>query len=99
MVVGGYDSGALSSTELFPKLPSASCVVPKLSQTQARTSPSLSLLSRGRLVVCGGRKGSTYLDSCISWIAPEKSWTLVYTMRYLIMSDTYVSCDLVYILD
>ena len=83
VVVGGYDTVALSSTETFPPLTSATCAVPKLSQTQARTSPTLSLLSNGRLVVCGGRKGSLYLKSCISWIAPEKSWTHIFTMRFL----------------
>ena len=68
--------------ELFPP-PMTTCSIPDL--PEPRTDHSLSLLSGGRLVVCGGRSGVTYLDldSCISWIAGNDSWTPLYTMRYL----------------
>jgi len=70
VVVGGYDgSNYLSSVELFP--PSDSCSIPDL--PQAGNGHSLSLLSGGRLVVCGG-------NSCISWVAGSTSWTHLPTM-------------------
>ena len=71
----------LSSVELFPRPPSDSCSIPPL--PQPRASHSLSLLSGGRLVVCGGYDGSDELDSCISWVAGNTSWTPLYTMRCL----------------
>ena len=77
-MVGGYDGNYLSSVELFP--PSDSCSIPDLPQT--RRHHSLSLLSGGRLVVCGGWDGN-YLDSCISWVAGNTSWTHFHTMRCL----------------
>ena len=88
VVVGGYDAVALSSTETFPPLTSATCAVPKLSQTQARTSPTLSLLSNGRLVVCGGvdRDGNR-LRSCIYWAAGNNSWTHFFDTRCLPSSE------------
>ena len=77
--MGGYDgSNVLSSVELFP--PSDSCFIPVL--PQPRSSHSLSLLSGGRLVVCGGYNND-YLDSCISWVAGNTSWTHFHTMRCL----------------
>ena len=88
VVVGGsetplsnFDFYSLSSIELFPRPPSDNCSIPDL--PQARDGPSLSLLSGGRLVVCGGEDGNN-LDSCISWVAGETSWTPFHTMRCLI---------------
>ena len=83
--MGGYGNyGRLSSVELFP--PSDTCSIPDLPQT--RTSHSLSLLSGGRLVVCGGRNGSFSLDSCNSWVAGNTSWTHFTTMRCLLIIFT-----------
>ena len=77
MLVGGYDgSSRLSNVELFPPPASDSCFIPDL--PHARADHSFSLLSGGRLVVCGAYN---YVDSCISWVAGNNSWTLLYTMR------------------
>ena len=84
MVVGGYGSSQLTSVELFPRPLSDTCFIPDL--PQGREYHSLSLLSGGRLVVCGGEyyDGSwIYIDSCISWVAGNTSWTPLYTMRCL----------------
>ena len=76
MVVGGWDgNNSLSSVEFFPA--SDACSIPDL--PQPRSSHSLSLLSGGRLVVCGGYNGGS-LDSCISWVAGNTSWTPFHTM-------------------
>jgi len=77
VVVGGRDvnNNIFSSVEMFP--PSDACSIPDL--PQPREGPSLSLLSGGRLVVCGGLGGS-YLDSCIYWVAGNASWTPFHTM-------------------
>ena len=83
MVVGGYDGNYLSSVELFP--PSDACSIPDL--PQPRSGHSLSLLSGGRLVVCGGYNGR-YLDSCISWVAGNTSWNHFHTMRCLLIIST-----------
>ena len=82
-MVGGYDSSNdLSSVELFPPPPSDCCSIPDL--PQGRFGHSLSLLSGGRLVVCGGRDASgNILNSCISWVAGNTSWIPLYTMRWL----------------
>ena len=82
VVVGGFgNSGRLSNIELFPRPSSAACSIPDL--PQSIYGHSLSLLSGGRLVVCGGHNGSTssLLDSCNSWVAGNNSWTPLYTMR------------------
>ena len=77
-MVGGHDgSNYLSSIELFPRPPSDTCSIPDLPQLRSRHS--LSLLSGGRLVVCGGYNGGS-LDSCISWVAGNTSWTPFHTM-------------------
>jgi len=74
-VVGGYGT----SFELFPRPPSNACFIPDL--PQPRGYHSLSLLSGGRLVVCGGVGGShNKFDSCISWVAGNTSWTPFYNM-------------------
>jgi len=84
VVVGGMDDGRnkLSSIELFPRPLSDSCSIPQL--PQGRYGHSLSLLSGGRLVVCGGSGFDfdrfNYFDSCISWVAGNTSWTHFYTM-------------------
>ena len=82
-MVGGVadNSNYLSSVEIFPRPPSDTCFIPDL--PQARYAHSLSLLSGGKLVTCGGWNGG-YLDSCISWVAGESSWTDFHTMRCLI---------------
>ena len=78
--MGGFDGSYLSSVELFP--PSDSCSIPEL--PHGRHSHSLSLLSGGRLVVCGGyNSNGNQLDSCISWVAGNTSWTHFHTMRCL----------------
>ena len=92
-MVGGFDSFALmvmSSVELFPRPSSDSCSIPDL--PQPRFAHSLSLLSGGRLVVCGGF-ASLYintLDSCISWVAGNTSWTPLYNMRCLPIRSHFV---------
>ena len=90
--VGGWDDiTVLENVDLFP--PSAcssepSCSIPDL--PQPRLDHSLSLLSGGRLVVCGGRdfdytSGAWPLfDSCISWQANTGSWASLFTMRWLL---------------
>jgi len=77
LVVGGHDGNYLSSVELFPRPSSDTCSIPEL--PQGRFGHSLSLLSGGRLVVCGGYPH----DSCISWVAGNTSWTHLYTMSAL----------------
>ena len=79
MVGGNVGISQLSSVELFP--PSDTCSIPDL--PQPRTLHSLSLLSGGRLVVCGGYDGISVLDSCISWVAGNTTWTPFHTMRCL----------------
>ena len=82
--MGGYGgNGVLSSVEIFP--PSNSCTIPDL--PQPRAGHSLSLIS-GVLVVCGGSSANrnllrNLLDSCISWVAGNDSWTPLYKMRCL----------------
>jgi len=88
VVVGGWDgNNSLSSAELFP--PSDACSIPDL--PQPREGHSLSLLSGGTLVVCGGFEDNgdnednggwdgSFLDSCNSWVAGNTSWTPFHTM-------------------
>ena len=98
MVLGGsVSTNAISSIELFP--PSDACTIPPL--PQPRGGHSLSLLSGGRLVVCGGfdqmKLVNTFvlrpaLNTCISWVAGNTSWTLLYNMRCLpIMPQKHIS--------
>ena len=79
LIVGGFDGNYLSSVELFPRPSSDACSVPDL--PQGRLGHSLSLLSGGRLVVCGGHDAFNYLDSCLSWDAGQTSWTDIFKMR------------------
>ena len=86
VVVGGWNGknknkNYLSSVELIPRTPSDTCSIPDL--PQPRYDHSLSLLSGGRLVVCGGSGIGNRLNSCISWVAGNASWTPFYTMRCL----------------
>ena len=79
-MLGGSGEGEdvyLSSVELFPRPPSDTCSIPDL--PQIRHYSSLSILSGGRLVVCGGLG----FDSCISWVAGNTNWTHLYTIRCL----------------
>ena len=82
VVVAGHNNShgeKLTNVELFPRPPSDDCSIPDL--PQGRYGHSLSLLSGGRIVVCGGTYGSNNLDSCLSWVAGNTSWTDNYTMR------------------
>ena len=80
---GRTDEGLsdLSNVEVFPPPPSGSCSIPEL--PEPRKGHSLSLLTDGRLVVCGGQPATSFntFDSCISWIAGNSSWTLLHKMR------------------
>ena len=86
VMIGGWDGDTLADVELFPRPHLDTCSIPNL--PQPRKDHSLSLLSGGRLVVCGGTDGSQrtlpmsleYIDSCISWIAGNTSWTHFYNM-------------------
>ena len=80
VLVGGFDNDILSSVELFPRPSPDACSIPDL--PQARYHHSLSLLSGGRLVVCGGEDDAfTVGDSCLSWVAGQTSWTDTFNMR------------------
>ena len=82
-MIGGYNGSPLSNVELYPRPPSDTCSVPHL--PQARTGPSLSLLSGGRLIVCGGFNYQLQTsDSCLSWVAGNATWTPSFTMRCLL---------------
>ena len=93
VVVGGYNSGnylvggslaELSSAEIFPRPASSFCAIPDL--PEPRTWHTMSLLSGGRLVVCGGdHPGGGDYDSCISWVSGNRSWTHLFTMRCIII--------------
>ena len=78
MVGGRNDRYIFTSVELFPL--SHTCSIPDL--PQVRDSHSLSLLSGGRLVVCGGKNHSwDAFDSCISWVEGNTNWTSLFNMR------------------
>merc|ERR1719204_779737 len=76
LVVGGHDGSPLSSVEIFPPPSSDTCSIPDL--PGPRSSHTISLLSGGRLVVCGGEPTSEE-KSCISWTRGSTSWTHLYT--------------------
>ena len=87
VVVGGNDGSAnyihhiFSSVEIFPSPSSDTCFIPDL--PQPRTEHSLSLLSWGRLVVCGGLIPSfqDVARSCIIWAPGSSSWTHMHAIR------------------
>ena len=79
VVIGGLaDNQKLSSVEIFPQPPSDSCSIPDL--PTPRTRHSLSLLSGGRLVVCGG-ESTPESRSCIVWARGSTDWTHLHTLR------------------
>ena len=86
VVIGGFDGNRISSVEIFPRPSSDACSIPDL--PQPRSQHSVSLLSGGKLVVCGGNGGSSFVfgfDTCISWVEGNDSWTPLYTMRYFVL--------------
>ena len=92
LIVGGSygwaSSDKLSSVEIFPP-PNDTCSVPSL--PGPRSHHSLSLLSGGRLVVCGGEPASEE-KSCIVWTHGNTSWTHLHTTRssYHTRSSFYI---------
>jgi len=66
----------LSSVEIFPPPSSDACSIPNL--PRPRDSHTISLLSGGRLVLCGGDLASAE-KSCISWTRGSTSWTHLHT--------------------
>ena len=76
LIVGGRSPSRLSSVEIFPPPSSDTCSIPDL--PGPREPHSLSLLSRGRLVVCGGRPTS---EECIVWTGGSTSWMHLHTTR------------------
>ena len=79
LVVGGYNRSWLSSSaEIFPPPSSDTCSIPDL--PVRRGSHSLSLLSGGRLVVCGGYPTSEE-KSCIVLTRGSTSWTHLFNTR------------------
>ena len=86
VIVGGKTSGYRgilnSSIELFPRPPSKDCYIPDKPEAQLRRRRhSLSLMRGGVLVICGGWDDHVSLDSCVSWVAGNSSWTHLFTMR------------------
>ena len=81
MVVGGLDDNSKARVEMYPSL-TAACSIPEI---PFRMQHSLSVLSDGTFVICGGRDltDSLCLDSCISWISGNTTWAPLprYTMR------------------
>ena len=80
VIVGGMDKFYLRSVEIFPPPLSDTCSIPQL--PEGRYRHSLSLLSGGKLVVCGGWSGSSKVaTSCIVWTPESRSWTNMHTSR------------------
>ena len=80
VIVGGQNDLSLSSVEIFPPPPSNTCSIPDL--PEGRIKHSLSLLSGGRLVVCGGGSiSNTATTSCIVWTAESNRWTDFHSTR------------------
>ena len=83
LVVGGTDGNLLSTVEFFPRHSFKGCLIPDL--PQPRIGHSLSIMSGSRyggwLVVCGGWDGTQYLDSCISWVEGNTTWSPLFKMR------------------
>ena len=79
VVIGGLaDNRKLSSVEIFPQPSSDTCSIPDL--PTPRTGHSLSLLSGGRLVVCGG-ESAPESRSCIVWARGSTDWTHLHSLR------------------
>ena len=81
MLIGGWggttntsSNSELASVEIFPPPSSNDCSIPDLPGTRHRHS--VSLLSGGRLVVCGGTT-----NDCISWVTGNTTWTIFGTIR------------------
>ena len=89
VVVGGLsEEDKLSSVEIFPSPPTRTCSVPDLprgrqgSGREGHRGHSLSFLSGGKLVVCGGNKlPSRVAKFCFAWTTSNTSWTHLHTMR------------------
>merc|ERR1719153_1876946 len=75
LVVGGYSGIHLFSVEIFPP-PNDTCSIPSL--PGPRSHHSLSLLSGGRLAVCGGEPANE-AKSCIVWTHGSTNWTHLHT--------------------
>ena len=77
MLIGGAGS---VSVELFPRPHSDTCSIPDL--PSPRSSHSVSILSNGTLVVCGGEDDDfNAYDFCIGWRAGDTSWSRHYNLR------------------
>ena len=90
LIVSGLNKFYLPSVEIFPPPPSNTCSIPDL--PEGRTRHSLSHLSEGRLIVCGGLSWSSNTEiSCIVWTPESLSWTHMHTLRssYHIFSVHY----------
>ena len=72
VLVGGNDGiNRLSSVELFPRSNSSTCSIPDL--PEPRQYHTISLLSEGKLVVCGGNsRRRFYFLSCIIFFVSKK---------------------------
>ena len=90
VLVGGLsEEDKLSSVEIFPSPPtSRACSVPDLprgrqgSGREGHRGHSLSHLSGGKQVVCGGNKlPSRVAKFCFAWTTSNTSWTHLHTMR------------------
>ena len=80
LVVGGYtNNGGSSTVEIFPPPSSDTCSIPDL--PGPRTGHTVSLLSGGNLVVCGGCCSASNEKSCIVWSGGSTSWTHLHTTR------------------
>ena len=79
IVSGVNDVFYLPSVEIFPLPPSNTCSIPDLPEGRYRST--LSLLSGGRMVVCGGESPSRTLATCIVWTPESSSWKHIHTMR------------------
>merc|ERR550534_3257036 len=77
LVVGGVSPRYLSSVEIFPPPSSDTCSIPDL--PGPRAYHSLSLLSGGRIVVCGGLSTNGGDKTCIVWTGGNSSWNHLYT--------------------
>ena len=77
--IGFKGFNVLSSTEIFPSPHFNACSVPDM--PSGRAHHTLSLLSGGRLVVCGGEGDPEVAKSCIFWTYGSTNWTHLHTIR------------------